>query len=63
MDKMDNHGYCHKEEIVKNKKYWSNVFAMLGVAFVAAAVFRDNWLPGLAIGTYFIIWGNTLSGE
>ena len=39
------------------KKYWSNVFAMPGVALVATALFRDNWFWGTALGVYCLFWG------
>lgn len=36
-------------------KYWSNIFAMLGVALIATAFFRpDDWQLGTLSGTYFI---------
>ena len=44
-------------EVGMKKKYWSNVFAMLGVALVATALFRDNWFWGTALGVYCLFWG------
>ena len=46
------------------KKYWSNVFAMLGVAMIAAAFFnKDGWVLGTAIGAYCLYWGSKWYGE
>ena len=47
-------------------QYWSNVFAMLGVALVATAFFQDNWQAGTALGLYSIVigaWFHGLSNE
>lgn len=36
-------------------KYWSNIFAMLGVALIATAFFRpEDWQLGTLSGAYFI---------
>ena len=36
-------------------KYWSNIFAMLGVALIATAFFRpDDWHIGTLSGASFI---------
>ena len=49
---------------MKKKKYWSGVFAMLGVAMIATAFFsKDSWLLGTLIGAYCLYWGSRLSGE
>ena len=45
------------------RKYWSNVFAMLGVALIATALFRDNWFWGTALGAYCLYWGAKWYGE
>ena len=39
-------------------KYWSNVFAMLGVALLATAFFRPAyWQTGIVTGIIFIFIG------
>ena len=38
-------------------KYWSNIFGMLGVALVATAFFRDEWVAGTVLGAYFAAIG------
>lgn len=43
-------------------KYWSNIFAMLGVALVATACFQDNWQAGSLLGVYSIGMGAWFHG-
>lgn len=43
-------------------KFWANVFAMLGVALLATAFFRDDWIAGICAGSYFILLGAWLYG-
>ena len=44
---------------MKKKKYWSNVFAMLGVAMIATAFFsKDLWIAGTALGIYLLYLGS-----
>ncbi|MDD2966516.1 MAG: hypothetical protein PHN64_03340 [Desulfovibrionaceae bacterium] len=43
--------------------YWSNVFAMLGVALIATAFFRpEDWQAGTLLGVYFIGIGAWFTG-
>lgn len=38
-------------------KYWSNIFAMLGVALIATAFFRSDWQAGCVSGSVLILLG------
>ena len=38
-------------------RYWSNVFAMLGVALIATAFFRPDWHAGCVSGGVLILLG------
>lgn len=38
-------------------KYWSNIFAMLGVAIIATAFFRPDWQAGYLSGSVLILLG------
>lgn len=38
-------------------KYWSNIFAMLGVAIIATAFFRPDWQAGALSGFVLIMLG------
>ena len=48
----------HKEiiEVIKNfvpkAKQASNIWAMISVASIAAALFDGHWIPGLLLGAY-----------
>jgi len=35
-------------------KHWANIFAMLGVALIATAFFREDWHGGTVLGTLAI---------
>ena len=53
-------GYLEGEGDMK-RKYWSNVFAMLGVALLATSFFaKEDWLLGAFIGGYFLYLGAKL---
>lgn len=43
-------------------KYWSNVFAMLGVALIATAFFRPDWQLGCFAGAVTIFIGAWFHG-
>lgn len=38
-------------------RYWSNVFAMLGVALIATAFFQESWQAGSLLGIYAVAVG------
>lgn len=38
-------------------RYWSNVFAMLGVALIATAFFQERWQAGSLLGIYAVAVG------
>ncbi len=38
-------------------RYWSNIFAMLGVALIATAFFRPDWQAGALSGGVLIMLG------
>lgn len=38
-------------------KYWSNIFAMPGVASIATAFFRPDWQAGYLSGSVLILLG------
>lgn len=39
-------------------QYWSNIFAMLGVALIATAFFRpEDWPIGSSLGIFVILLG------
>ena len=42
--------------------YWSNIFAMLGVALIATAFFRPDWQAGFLAGTLFAFIGAWFHG-
>lgn len=43
-------------------KYWSNIFAMLGVALIATAFFQKNWQAGSLLGIYSAMLGAWFHG-
>ena len=43
-------------------QYWSNLFAMLSVALVATAFFRDDWQAGFLTGGVFAFVGAWFHG-
>lgn len=43
------------------KAYLSNVLAMLGVAVVATAIFRDSWVMGTICGLVLLYFGYRLA--
>lgn len=43
-------------------QYWSNIFALLGVALIATAFFQDHWQAGTALGLYSIVIGAWFHG-
>lgn len=38
-------------------RYWSNVFAMLGVALIATAFFQEHWQAGCVSGGVLLLLG------
>ncbi len=45
------------------RKYLSNTFCMLGVALIATAIFKDQWLWGTGSGLFFLVLGYKLDYE
>ena len=45
------------------RKYLSNTFCMLGVALIATAIFKDQWILGTASGIFILYLGYKLDQE
>ncbi len=43
-------------------RYWSNIFAMLGVALIATAFFQEHWQAGSILGGYSVALGGWFHG-
>ena len=49
---------------MKKRRYWSSVFAMLGVALIATAFFQGKHvLSGIIFGSYCLYWGYSIYEE